>query len=169
MGRRLSATISLCSLVGLALSVLAGCLERSAWLGGADHFNIPENQTPHIALAAFRQSHPNGQIHWIEAVFSNGPPEWLIHYQNDEAQGPDAVYRYSDHGNLSGFEMYPDAVRASLKRIYPGVMIDRVEFFDDTANHVSFFRFHFHTATVPAETVCFDANGEVYQSSVPER
>ena len=148
------------------LSVLGGC---ESMLGGATRMKCSEDQTPHVAIATLRQSHPDAQIDWIEGIFSNGPPRFCLHYHEGHTQKIEAEYQYSDHGNLSSLHMYPDDVRDSFKRLYPSAVVDRIEYFDDLATQVRFFRLHFHTGSGPLDEVCFDPTGGVYHSSAPER
>jgi hypothetical protein len=170
MSHRPSSAVSLCSLAGFVLSLMTGCLERTAWLGGADHFNIPENQTPHIAITAFRQSHPDGQIDWIESVISNSSPVYLIHYHEAHEQGSGARYLYSPlmYRPTMHVDSPPPEVIGTLERLYPGAVLDRAEFFSDTAQRVEFYSLHFHVGSGPSQRVSIDPNGEVCHSLLPE-
>jgi hypothetical protein len=128
----------------LVLSVVAlgGCLPHTAWLGGADHERISEEQAPLIALIEFRKAHRDATIDWIEGIFSNGPAAYCVHFRDGSATDLKFVYR--NFGRLSDMGLYPRAVKEGFERIHPDGAIDLVESFDDMPSHAHYFRLHYH-------------------------
>ena len=58
----------------------------------------------------------DAQIDRVEGTWSNSPPLYQIYYHEGSGKKGSGEYRYSDHRNLSGFQIYPPEVKAAMNR-----------------------------------------------------